>query len=100
MIQNISYLQKSVFWSADFPLLLLLFLHSLLLCHILLFGCWIFQYHQGVKQFVSRSGPKFCRAWSGSKLFVKVIGRLQKLLLAGKELNTEQLLDTTFWLKH
>ena len=26
----------------DFQLLLLLFLHTLLLCHILLFGCWIF----------------------------------------------------------
>ena len=37
-----------------------------------------FQYHQGVKQ------------------FGKVISRLQKLPLAGKD--TEQLLDTTFWL--
>ena len=30
---------------------------------------------------------------------VKVIGRIQKLPLAGKELNTEQLLDATLWLK-
>ena len=34
-----------------------------------------------------------------SKLFAKVINSLQKSLLAGKELNTEQLVHTTFWLK-
>ena len=28
-----------------------------------------------VQQFGSRSGPTFCRAWSGSKLFAKVISR-------------------------
>ena len=33
------------------------------------------EYHQSVKQFGSRSGPTFCPAWSGSKLFVKVISR-------------------------
>ena len=44
----------------DFRILLLLFLHTLLLCRILLFGCWIFQYHPGVKQFGSRSGPTLC----------------------------------------
>ena len=49
-----------------------------------------FQYHQGVKQFGSRSG---------SKLFVMVINSQQKSPLAGKELNTKQLVDTTFWLK-
>ena len=34
----------------------------------------LFQEHyQGVKQFGSRSGPTFCRSWSGFKLFAKVI---------------------------
>ena len=33
-----------------------------------------------------------------SKLFAKVISRQQKLPLAGKDLNTKQLVDTTFWL--
>ena len=33
------------------------------------------EYHQSVNQFGSRSGPTLCRAWSGSKLFVKVISR-------------------------
>ena len=37
-----------------------------------------------VEQFRSRSVPKFCQAWSGSKLFAKVISRRQKLPLAGK----------------
>ena len=39
------------------------------------------------------------QARSGSKLFVNVISRLQKLPLTGNELNTEQLFDITFWLK-
>ena len=42
---------------------------------------------------------RHCRACSGSKLFAKVISRQQKSPLAGKELNTKQLVDTTFWLK-
>ena len=53
-----------------------------------------FQYHQSVKQFGSRSGPTFCRARSGSKLFAKVNSRQQKSPLACKELNTKQLVDT------
>ena len=39
------------------------------------------------KQFGSWSGPTFCRSWSGSKLFTKVISRRQKWLLARKELS-------------
>ena len=36
---------------------------------------------------------------SGSKLFAKVVCRQQKSPLVGKELNTKQLAETTFWLK-
>ena len=43
------------------------------------------EYHQSVKQFGSRSGPTFCWAWSGSKLFAKVISRRQKSPPAGKD---------------
>ena len=78
----------------DFPILLLLFLHS----YFTLWMLDLFQYHQGVKQCGSRSGLTFCRAWSGFKLFAKVISRWQKLPLAGKELNAEQLLDTYYFL--
>ena len=35
-------------------------------------------YHQSVKHFISRSGPSFCWAWSGSNLFVKVFSRWQQ----------------------
>ena len=46
----------------------------------------IFQeYHQSVKKFGPRFGPTICRAWSGSKLFAKVISRRQKSPLARKE---------------
>ena len=53
-------------------------------CHLLIFYIFIkinffetfFQkYHQSVKYFGSRSGPTFCLAWSGSKLFAKIISR-------------------------
>ena len=37
-----------------------------------------FEWHQRVKQFGSRSGPTFCRTWSGSKLFAKIISRTQQ----------------------
>ena len=33
------------------------------------------QDHQRVKPFGSRSGPRFCRAWSGSKMFATYISR-------------------------
>ena len=33
------------------------------------------EYHLSVKQIGFRSGPTYCRAWSGSKLFSKVISR-------------------------
>ena len=37
-----------------------------------------------VKHFRPRSGPTFCRSWSGSKLFAKVISRRQKSQYKGK----------------
>ena len=39
------------------------------------------------KLFQSRSGPTFCRSWSGCKLFAKIFSRWQKSLLAMKEVN-------------
>ena len=42
------------------------------------------EYHQSVKKFGSRSGRTFCWAWSGSKLFAKVINRRQKSPLLRK----------------
>ena len=80
---------KSVFWSA-FGCSNIAFIipsHFIIVPYLTL---------QGVKQFGSRSGPTFCRAWSGSKLFEEVISRRQNLPLVGKELDTEQLVDTTF----
>ena len=42
---------------------------------------------------------RFDRPDLGPNCLQKVISRLQKMPLAGKELNRERLLDTTFWLK-
>ena len=71
---------------------------SHLMCHFYSLDAGFFQYNQDVKQFRSRFGLTFCRAWSGSKLFAKVISRQQKSTLVGKDLNIKQLVDTTFWL--
>ena len=57
----------------------------LIFCRLLLFSKInlfkkLFQKHfQSVKQFGSRSGLTFCRAWSGSKLFAKIISRQHQL---------------------
>ena len=47
------------------------------------------EYQLGVKLLGSRSSLTKCRAWSGSKLFAKVISRWQNSPLAGKELDLD-----------
>ena len=43
VVQKLHICEKVIFDQLlDFPILLLLFLHSLLVCHILLFESWIF----------------------------------------------------------
>ena len=64
----------------------MLFLSFADLFKINVFKKFFRNYHLNVKQFGSRSGATSCRAWSGSKLFVKVICRRQKPPLAGKDL--------------
>ena len=70
---------------------------ELTLCMLVNFlCCWLFQiffsknfweHYQSARRCGSRSGPTFCRSWSGSNLFAKVISRRQKSPLLGKELN-------------
>ena len=87
----------------DFQILLLLFLHTLLLCHILLSGCWIFSIPSRCQTVWIQIRPTRCRGWSGSKLFAKVISRQQNVWLdlgsnclqttkVGKKLNTKNVL--------
>ena len=47
-----------------------------------------YNHEQRVKRFGSRSGPTFCRFYSGSKLFAEVISTRQKSPLARTELST------------
>ena len=100
-VQNYIFAKNCIlisFWIFQYLIAFIIPSHFIIVL-ILLFEYWIFQYLQGVKQFGSRSGPTKCRAWSGSKLFANVISRCQRLLLASKGLNTEQLTNTTVWLK-
>ena len=57
-----------------------LFNRLLLIFKIHFFEKFIQECHQRVKQFGSRSGLTFCQAWSGSKLFAKVLSEDNKLL--------------------
>ena len=113
-----NYICKIVYFDQllDFQILFLLFLLTLYYCAIFFsLDAGFFQYHPGVKQFGSRSGWTFCQAWSGSKLFARVISRQQNFWLdldsnylqsfkqttkEGKVLNTKKkLFDAAFWLK-
>ena len=92
---KVTYLQKSVFRSAfGFSNIAFLFLHTLLLCHILLFGCWIFF---NTIQMSKSLDPDQAQHFVWPDLGPKCLQRLSADI-AGKELNTKQLADT-FWLK-
>ena len=77
-------------------MLLLLFFHTLLLCHILPFGCWIF--FKTIRMSNSLD-PDQARHFVGPDLGPNCLQRLSADI-AGKQLNTKQLVDTTFWRKH
>ena len=88
----------------DFQILLLLFLHTLSLCHILLFGCWIFsinsldpdQAHQGPNCLQGLSADNKMSGWIWVQTVCKGYQQTTKVC---KELNTKKLVDTTVWLK-
>ena len=94
MVQKLHVCKKVYFDQLlDFPISLLLFLHTIIVPYFTLWMLDLFQYYPGVKHFGSRSGPTFCRPDLGPN-------RLQRLSadMAGKELITKQLVDA-FWLK-
>ena len=55
---------------------------SLTFFKINLFQNIVHKHNESVKRFESRSGPTFCRSWSGLKLLAKVNSRRQKSPLA------------------
>ena len=92
---------KSVYFDQllEFQILLLLFLHILLLCHILLFGCWIFSIPLGCQTVWIQIRPDILSGLIWVQTVCKGYQQTKKSPLAGKELSTKQLVDTTFWLK-
>ena len=95
---NIKMLPSKV-WVFYFGILCIPWPRNCMLCNCSCFCCPLLtffkinffkkffqQNYQSGKQLGFRSGPTFCRSWSGSKLFAKVISRRQKLQLAMKEL--------------
>ena len=55
--------------------------------NIKIFKKFFQEQYQSVKRFESRSGPTYCRTWSGSKLFAKVISWRQNSLITRKKFN-------------
>ena len=102
MVQKLHICKKVYFDQLlDFPILLLLFLHTLLLCHILLFGCWILPMPSGCQTVWIQIRPDILSGliWVQTVCKGYQQSTLEKSPLADKELNTKQLVDTTFWLK-
>ena len=94
MVQKLHICEK-VYFDQFFDFRILLFYYFTLYYCVIFYSldARFFQYHPGVKKFGSRSGPTFCRALSGSKLFASLSADI-----VGKELNTKQLVDT-LWIK-
>ena len=83
----------------DFPKLLLLFLHSFLVCCAIFcsLNSGSFQIPPGCQTVGSRSGPTSGLTWV--QTFCKDFQQMTKVATSWQKLNAEQLLDTTFWLK-
>ena len=62
-----------------FQILPLLFLHTVLMCHILLFGCWIFSLPSWCQTLWLQTRPDILSGLIWIQLFAKVISRQQKL---------------------
>ena len=77
--------------------LCMLFCRLLIFFKITFFKKLFQQYHQSVKQFGSRSGPTFCRTWTGTKLFAKIISRRHYSTVVGKELMQQNAPYCTSW---
>ena len=99
MVQKLLICEKVYFDQLlDFPTLLLC-LHTLSLCHIQLFECWIFSIPSGCQTDWVQMRPDILPGLIWVQTVCKGYQQIPKLPLADKELNTEQLLDTGFWLK-
>ena len=91
MVQKLHFCQKVYFDQLlDFLISLLVLFHTLLLCHILLFGCWIYF---NTIQVSNCLDPDQARHFVGPDLGPNCLQRLSADI-AGKELNTKQLFDT------
>ena len=72
---------------------------SHLLCHILLFGCWIFLIPSRCQTARIQIRSDILSGLIWDQTVCKGYQQTANVTLAGKELNTKQLVDTTFWLK-
>ena len=79
--------------------LLLLFLYTLLMRHILLFGCTIFFNTIRVSNSLDPDQARLFLGLIWVQTVCKGYQQTTELSLVGKKLNTKQLVDTTFWLK-
>ena len=96
MVQKLRICEKVYFFY--FQILLLLFLHTLLLCHILLFGCWIFSIPSGYQTVWIQIRPDIRSGLILVQTVCKGYQQTTRVAPSGKDF-TKQLVSTTLWLK-
>ena len=97
---KIKYLRKSVFDQLlNFQILLLLFLHSLLLCHILLFGCWLFPIPCGCQTIWIRIRPDMLSGLIWVQTVCKGYQQTTKVVLSSQRVKYKTACWYLFWLK-
>ena len=83
----------------DFRILLLLFLHTLLLCHILLFGCLNLSILSGGQTVWILIRPDIMLGLIWIQTICKGYQQTTIVAPSGQRVKYKQLVDTTFWLK-
>ena len=83
----------------DFQILLLLFLHNLLMCHILLLGCWIFSIPSECQTIWIQIRPDILSGLIWVQTVCKGYQQTTTVAPRGQRVKYKQLVDTTFWLK-
>ena len=99
MVQKLHICETVYFYQLlDFQILLLLFLHTLLMCHILLFGCWIFSTPSMCPTVWIQVRPNILSGLIWVQSVCKRYQQTTKVALAGKELNAKQLTCRNYFL--
>ena len=100
MVQKL-HIRETVYFGQllCFQILLLLFLHALLICHILLFGYWIFSLPSRCQTVWIQIRPNILSGLICVQNVCKFYQQTTKLATSGQRVKYKTTFDITFWLK-